>query len=486
MKQTNRLLEAREAQGLQAAFVARLLLVALFTPLDFIAMAGTPTINAWVYVPVVALLVGVYIVCLVALRRRRAVGAVGVVGVALDLGMLAAGTVIQLQIAEAGSAHAVHVLNSGQPLAGTIFIMLNGLALRPRYPLLVTAGALAALLVVLVLALLDPRTVFAERFLEMLPRPGELNSGLVVMQAGVLMVTGAIMVYITWTARRTIREAVRLEQLNTTMAEAQTEAVIEAKTEALTGLVAGISHEMNNPVGAVSSTTDTTARSVEVVRQVLDQAEDLDAVRTSKRLRRALEALERNSEVVRDAVGRLSATTGTLKRFTRLDESERQLVDLGEGIESALGLLRHQLGKGVAVQRRFDGAPKVHGNPGRLNQLFYTLLKNAGESIEGRGTITVSVAAQEGGAGARVTIEDTGRGIEADRLEHLFDVRFTPDASRIHAGMGLPICRSIVRRHGGTITAQSAPGEGTVFTIDLPAAAEHGELWQHDPDLQGP
>jgi signal transduction histidine kinase len=469
MKQTNKLLEVREAQGLQVTFVARLLLVALFTPLDFIAMAGSPTINVWLYVPVLVLLVGVYLVCLLALRHQRAVGAVGVLGVALDLCMLASGTLIQLQIAEAGGASAVHVLNSGQPLAGTIFIMLNGLALRPRYPLLVTAGALAALLVVLTLALLDPRTTFSEQFLNMLPRPGELNSGLVLMQVGVLMTTGAIMVYITWAARRTVREAVRLEQVNTAMAESQTEAVIEAKTTALTGLVAGISHEMNNPVGAVSSTAETTARSVEVVRQVLAEAEDLAAARQSQRLRRALAVLERNSEVVREAVGRLSGTTDTLKRFTRLDESERQLVDLSEGIESALGLLRHQLGEGITIRRHFEQPPRVHGHPGRLNQLFYTLLKNAAESIEGRGVITVSAGGAAGG-GARVVIEDTGRGMAAKRLDQLFDVQFSADASRIHAGMGLPTCRSIVRRHGGSITVRSMPGEGTAFTIELPAA----------------
>jgi signal transduction histidine kinase len=469
MKQTNRLLEAREAQGLQATFVARLLLLALFAPLDFIAMAGTAGVNGWAYVPVLVLLVGIYVACLLALRRRRWVGGVGVLGVALDLGMLAMGVVIQLQIAAAGGAHAAHVLNSGQPLAGTIFIMLNGLALRPRYPLVVAAGSLVGLLVVLALALLDPRTTFSEQFLNMLPRPGELNIGLVVMQFGVLLTTGTIVAYITWAARRTVRTAVRLEQINTAMAESQTEAVIEAKTTALTGLVAGISHEMNNPVGAVSSTTETTARSVEVVRQVLAEADDLTAARESRRLQRALEALERNSEVVRDAVGRLSGTTATLKRFTRLDESDRQLVDLGEGISSALELLRHQLGEGITIQRRFEEAPRVQGHPGRLNQLFYTLLKNAGESIEGRGAITVSVAGSEG-AGVRVVIEDTGRGMAAGMLDRLFDVQFTADASRIHAGMGLPTCRSIVRRHDGTISVRSTPGEGTVFTIELPAA----------------
>ena len=150
----------------------------------------------------------------------------------------------------------------------------------------------------------------------------------------------------------------------------------------------------------------------------------------------------------------------------RLDEAPLQVVDIRDGLESTLALLEPQWGDRICVVRQLDEVPKIEAYAAELNQAFMTLLTNAGEAIEGEGTITVSTGRD--GESIRVGLRDTGRGIPSDRLESIFDIGFANKSSRVRLHVGLANVRAIVDRHRGEIEVDSEPGRGTSFALVLP------------------
>ena len=137
-----------------------------------------------------------------------------------------------------------------------------------------------------------------------------------------------------------------------------------------------------------------------------------------------------------------------------------------EGIDSSLTLIRHLLTERVKVVKHYGSLPEVQCFASQLNQVFMNLLTNAVQAIEDEGTITISTeyAAQY----AVVRISDTGCGIEADKLAHIFDPGFTLKGVGVGVGLGLSIVYRIVQDHLGTIEVESEPGVGTTFTLKLP------------------
>lgn len=464
MKQTDSLMAAREAQGLQLVVMVRLAYVLVFAPGDLAFVRKSTDLLLWFIV--LAIFVGMCVFFIRQLRRRKRVNAIGLAGALFDVLLVGVGVVVWGRFTD--SAHALWANSSPIPMSAMLMVVINGLALRPRYPIIVATGTLAIMAASLIVALVDPRAVVCERFMELTPQPDELSVGLYIGAMLMLASTGAVTVVITWLTRKTVHKAVQLERLNTSLAESQAEVIIEQKIEALTQLVAGVSHELNTPLGAMSSTTETMSRLATRVRDILQSKGD-PGLRDDSKLWHTLESLEASTRVAQEAGGRIGRVAETLRQFIRLDESERKSVNLPEALEETLNLFRHQFGQRIKVQTSYGKLPMLTCYPRRLNQVFYTVIRNAAESIDGQGTISISAEAT--GESIQVRISDTGRGIPPDKLESLFDVQFSPDQSRVHAAMGLPICRSVVRRHGGRISVESEVGKGTTFTIDLPHVA---------------
>jgi two-component system NtrC family sensor kinase len=187
----------------------------------------------------------------------------------------------------------------------------------------------------------------------------------------------------------------------------------------------------------------------------------------SPRLQKTLEALEASTKVTQDAGERIARIAERLRQFIHLDESERKSVNIPDLLRETLSLLKHQFGQRIKVHTSYDDQlPQIDCNPRRMSQVFHTIIQNAAESIEVRGTISISAKTE--GREILIRISDTGRGIAPDTLDNIFDVQLSPGQSRVHAAMGLPICRSVVRRHGGSIAVQSVVGQGSTFSIRLP------------------
>ncbi len=166
------------------------------------------------------------------------------------------------------------------------------------------------------------------------------------------------------------------------------------------------------------------------------------------------------------AVERMVHLVASLRRFGRPDRAEIDTVDLHEGLESTLALLRHELPAHIRVVREYGELPRVECYANQVNQLFMNLLLNAIHAIRGEGTVTLRTYRENGEA--VVEVQDTGVGIPPQNLERIFEPGFTTKGGRVGMGLGLLISRQIVEQHRGRLTVRSTLGEGTTFTVSLP------------------
>jgi len=233
------------------------------------------------------------------------------------------------------------------------------------------------------------------------------------------------------------------------------------KMAALGLLVAGVAHEINTPMGAIHSNNDIMTRAVGKVRKLMESAPDNEV----RRLLDILGEVCRNNEI---ATERIMKIVRNLKNFARLDEAERKKVNIHEGIESTLSLLRHQLKSRIRIVKCFGDIPEIECYPNELNQVFMNILVNAAQAIKHRGEITVKTWRE--GDRVKIAISDTGVGIPPENLSKVFDPGFTTKGVGLGTGLGLSICYKIVQEHRGTIEAESSK-QGTTFTISIPLNA---------------
>jgi two-component system NtrC family sensor kinase len=259
--------------------------------------------------------------------------------------------------------------------------------------------------------------------------------------------------------------------------------LVEAEKMALLGrLAAGAAHELNTPLGVLRSNAAQTATAT---RRLVALVQQQDDGARAERLAGVLESCHRTSD---EALERIAAIAGTLRRFTLLDQAERRAFDVREGLQSALALLRPTIPAAIALERRLDEVPAIVGWPRELNHAFLTVLQNAAEAIDGAGTIIVETGVETGveagveagvetgvetGAGPTgeqvlVRIRDTGRGMSKEQVAHLFDVTWSEAGARTKMRLGLAAAYATVQKHDGALEVESAPGRGTVVTFRLP------------------
>jgi two-component system NtrC family sensor kinase len=147
----------------------------------------------------------------------------------------------------------------------------------------------------------------------------------------------------------------------------------------------------------------------------------------------------------------------------------RTRVRLGDVVTAAMRWLPASVGRSATVRVDDLGAPDVHASAGQLEQVVVNLVTNAAFAIpEGRrGDVSIRLSAAPDGR-AVLEVEDTGTGIAPGTMERIFDPFFTTRDVGQGMGLGLPICHAIVTAHGGTLTATSVPGEGSIFRLELP------------------
>jgi two-component system NtrC family sensor kinase len=250
-------------------------------------------------------------------------------------------------------------------------------------------------------------------------------------------------------------------------------------------LVAGVAHEIHNPLNAIAGSTEPLARLVDELRTVLTAYREAEAELPAER-RAALEKLRREldiegatedllgiADVVRRATLRSVRIVANLESFARAT-GEPVPASLEEGLEETLLLLRPRFAKaGAVVKKHFAGLGPVVCRPGELNQVFMNLLTNALFAIESPDTRGqgIEVVTRREGDFAVVIVSDEGPGVPEALRERIFDPFFTTKPRGQGTGLGLSISTDILRRHGGSLTFEVAAGGGARFVCRLPFGA---------------
>ncbi len=258
-----------------------------------------------------------------------------------------------------------------------------------------------------------------------------------------------------------LEKNLEIEEKNVEILRTQARLVQSEKMASVGQLVAGVAHEINNPVTFISSGLPSLERDLDRLAALVPPEQ------RGERFEKVRERLARLVEAIRDGARRTAEIVRDLRTFSRLDEAVVQTVDLNKALDSTLTLLHHQTKDRIRVVREYGDLPPVECNPGQLKQVFMNLLVNAVQAIEGEGTVTVTTA-RDGDDRVRVSIRDTGQGMTEDVRAKVFDPFFTTKPVGQGTGLGLFISHGIVERHGGSIDVASAPGEGTELTITLP------------------
>ena len=279
------------------------------------------------------------------------------------------------------------------------------------------------------------------------------------------------------------RQLIETLDLNARLEEAQLQLVQSEKLASIGQIAAGVAHEMNTPLGFVSSNFGSLQSYanelfglVETLHQALQpgatptQREEAEARYAKSDIAYMREDLPALLTETRDGLERVQGIVRDLRDFSRVGERQWQLADLRRGLDSTLNILRNQLKHKVEVVRDYAEIPLIWCIPSQLNQVFLNLLSNAAQAIADHGRITISTAVE--GEQIVIRIADTGCGIPPEHLRRIFDPFFTTKPTGKGTGLGLSLSLDIVRKHHGDISATSAPGEGSVFTVTLPAQGE--------------
>ena len=184
------------------------------------------------------------------------------------------------------------------------------------------------------------------------------------------------------------------------------------------------------------------------------------------RLDQAFGIFDDMNQVTLEATKRVTKIVQSLKNFARLDQSELELVDLHEGLESTLTLIDHLMKDRIEVVKNYGELPKVQCYASQINQVFANVLTNAVQAIQEAGSITITT--RQDGPCVLIEVADTGVGITAEHLDRIFDPGFTTKGVGVGIGLGLSITYRIIENHHGSIHVQSELGKGTTFTIRLP------------------
>lgn len=286
------------------------------------------------------------------------------------------------------------------------------------------------------------------------------------------------------------------------MQKTQAQLVQAEKMSSLGQLVAGVGHEINNPVnfiyGNISHVSDYVRGLLKLLNlyqqrcpnpdaEIQEMVEEIDLEFLVEDLPKVLSSMKMGTDRIRQIVQ-------TLRNFSRLDEAEMKPVNIHEGIDSTLVILQHRLRAkperpAIEIIKEYGDLPEVECYAGQLNQVFMNILSNGIDALHSRdsdrsseemksnpSTITIRTQARDRDW-VRICIQDNGPGMSASVKERLFEPFFTTKPVGSGTGLGLSISYQIVvDKHGGTIQCLSEPGKGSEFIIDIPMRQKKPEL----------
>jgi len=288
-------------------------------------------------------------------------------------------------------------------------------------------------------------------------------------------------------AKRALEGKIKeLEKANTEIKNTQSTLIHSAKMISLGQIVAGVAHELNNPVAFIYSNMHHLSGYIQKISQMVAEYEKMKAIVPDSE-RNKIENLEKEldihfilsdmSELTRsclDGANRTKEIVTGLRTFSRMDESVFKETDLHSCIESTLRLLKNEMKDGIRLVRDFQDLPAVMCSASQINQVFMNLLANATQAIKPPGTIWVRT--KKADDHVEIEIEDTGHGMDEATMGRVFDPFFTTKTVGEGTGLGLSIAYGLIQKHHGNIFVSSRVGKGTKFKVVLPIAQNYKKV----------
>jgi signal transduction histidine kinase len=265
----------------------------------------------------------------------------------------------------------------------------------------------------------------------------------------------------------------REQQIEVKLDEATQRLMQSEKLASLGELAAGVAHEINNPVGYVSSNLHTLQKYLGIFDRVLDAPEvnnsDMAALKQKHKYAFIRDEVHTLMNETLEGLARVKTIIQDLKDFARTNATAYSVAaDIHIGLKSTLNIARNQLKNRAEVSLFLGNLPMVECSPSQIDQVFLNLIVNAAQAMpEGKlGHIQIRSDCDE--EKVWIEIEDNGQGMPPAVLEKIFDPFFTTKGPGKGTGLGLSVSRSIIQQHGGKLEVHSTVGVGTTFTITLP------------------
>jgi len=278
----------------------------------------------------------------------------------------------------------------------------------------------------------------------------------------------------------------RVSEYTQELKQTQSQLIQTEKMSSLGQMVAGIAHEINNPVNFIGGNIDYANQYIEDLAglvtlyqeyypnppdAILERIEDIELEFLREDLPKTLSSMKMGADRIHEIVV-------SMRNFSRSDDGNMKSADIHEGIDSTLVILNHRLKQGIQVIKQYGKLPAVECSPAQLNQVFMNVIGNAIDALEevkkgDKGyspTIWISTEVTADNT-VTVKIRDNGPGIAAGCAQQIFDPFFTTKSIGKGTGLGLAISYQIVAKHHGKIEVNSQIGQGTEFVITLPVAA---------------
>ncbi len=284
----------------------------------------------------------------------------------------------------------------------------------------------------------------------------------------------------TKVAEEALREqTTKLSQTLQELQQTQSQLIQTEKMSSLGQMVAGIAHEINNPINFIYGNLEHTSeylqdllRLVHIYQQHPYSSPEIEEISEEIDLEFITEDVPKMLSSMKVGAKRIQQMVLSLRNFSRLDEAEVKDVNLHEGIDSTLLILSNKLKKEVKVIKQYGNLPLIECYPAQINQVFMNIISNAIDALltdekkSNKQIIIKTIKTSDNKI--QVRIRDNGSGIPSPIKDKIFDPFFTTKPVGQGTGLGLSICYQIIEKHGGKISVNSQIGEGTEFAIALP------------------
>ncbi|OJU24504.1 MAG: hypothetical protein BGN92_14555 [Sphingobacteriales bacterium 41-5] len=267
---------------------------------------------------------------------------------------------------------------------------------------------------------------------------------------------------------------------------AQAKLVDSEKMASLGQLTAGVAHEINNPINFVTSNIRPLELDINDIFEVLKKYENINPSIEVKPQLEKIDAFKKEIDIdyigqeikslllgIKDGATRTAEIVKNLKNFVRLDQSNLKAVNLNEGIESTLVLIRNTFPKNMLVEKNLEELSLVECAPGKINQVFMNIITNAVQAIGAKNYTTgevpkLTINSWQQGTGVNISIKDNGIGMSDEVVKKIYEPFFTTKDVGEGTGLGMSIVKGIIESHNGNLEIQSSEGMGTEFVLTLP------------------